>query len=1377
MITVTSVANTTPTISASTAEALPMTVGDPAGMPAARTVTIGDAESAPSALTTTVSSSNAMIATGTTTGTGSVRGVTVTPVGVGYATLTVTVSDGDLTASATLPVAVSGPLPTGTLNLYGASDASTAVDLGNGTMAVGDDENNTLRVYARDGSGYPVATLDVRAAGLALRDSDPTREIDIEASATKAGVTFWLGSHGQNKAAKTRLNRQELFTTTASGSTLTLGGSYQHLRDDMVAWDDANGARLGLAAAALRAPEGDGLGGPTGFNIEGAEFSPDGSTLYTGFRGPLTSDGKAIVVPITNPDALVTANPTTSASAAFGTPLTWDLAGRGIREMRRSNDGTYLLIAGPSGVGGTTFALYRWDANPANAPLPLSGDLTSFASHGSPEGIVDVPSPLVASSSAQLITDSGDQDWYGDGQAAKALDLGVRKATSARVVVGNPPACSTSPVTIGSVQGTGETSPVAGSTVTVRGTVIGDYEGPSPALRGVYVQDGGDGNATTSDGIFVFEGNTDRGLYLGDVVQVTGAVSEFQGQTQIGITTLEACGPGATVTPTDVTLPSSSATALERYEGMLVRFPQPLTVTEHFQLGRFGQVVLAANGKLRQPTADYRPGPQAAALQAANDLNRIIVDDASQFQNPDPIVFGRGGQPLSATNTLRGGDTTTNAVGVLTYTWAGNAASPNAYRLRPVEALGGMISFDPTDPRPTAPPAVGTGGIRVASANLLNFFNTYTGCTGGVAGAPIDCRGAENDTEYQRQLAKEVSSLRFLNADVIGVMELENDGYGPTSAEQALVNALNAVDGAGAWAFVDADAGTGVTDVAGSDAIKVAILYRTAAVTPVATFVDQAPGAFERRPVAETFTTTSSGARFTVVANHFKSKGSCPTGGVEADQGDGQGCWNARRTAQATELAGWVRDVVVPGAADPDVLILGDLNSYAQEDPIVALKAAGYTNLSAPDAYSYVFNGQWGYLDYVLASASLAPQVTGASDAHHNADEPSVLDYNTNFKSPAQVASLYAADRFRTSDHDPVLVGLNLGPSPLTSITVTPANPTVAKGTTQQFTATGTYFDGSTADITLSVTWSSSSTSTATISSTGLATAVAASGTSTISATQGAVVGSTVLTAAPATLSSIAVTPANPTVAKGTSQQFAATGTYSDASTADITSSVMWSSSSTATATIGTAGSATAVAASGTSTISATQGAVVGSTVLTAAPATLTSIAVTPANSTVPKGATRQFTATGTYSDGSTADVTASVTWASSSSGVTISSGGLATAVAVNGTSTISATSGSVVGSTVLTAAPAALMSIAVTPASPTIKKNAKQQFSPTGTYSDGTTARLSGAVTWSSSNAGVATITSGGLATGQDRGTTAIVATSGSISGSTTLNVTQGNK
>jgi len=336
-------------------------------------------------------------------------------------------------------------------------------------------------------------------------------------------------------------------------------------------------------------------------------------------------------------------------------------------------------------------------------------------------------------------------------------------------------------------------------------------------------------------------------------------------------------------------------------------------------------------------------------------------------------------------------------------------------------------------------------------------------------------------------------------------------------------------------------------------------------------------------------------------------------------------------------------------------------------------------------------------------------------------------------------------------------------PAPtLQLIAVTPSSPSIAKGLTQQFTATGTYSDSSTQNLTSSVTWASATPGVATITAGGLATG-AGTGSSTISATSGSVVGSAMLTVTAATLQSIAVTPANPSISKGATQQFTATGTYSDSSTQNLTASVTWASATPGVATI-TAGGLATGAGAGTSTISATSGSVVGSTVLTVTAATLQSIALTPSNSTIIKGATQQYTATGTYRDSSTQNLTGQVMWASATPGVaTITAGGLATG-AGTGTSTISATSGSVVGSTVLTVTAATLQSIALTPPNSTIIKGATQQYTATGTYSDSSTQNLTGQVTWASATPGVVTIAAGGLATGVGIGTTNITATLGTV-------------
>ena len=635
------------------------------------------------------------------------------------------------------------------------------------------------------------------------------------------------------------------------------------------------------------------------------------------------------------------------------------------------------------------------------------------------------------------------------------------------VVQSDPCAGAFTPIP--AIQGSGETSPFSGQTKTTEGVVVSDNEGPAPTLRGFYLQDPvGDGDPATSDGIFVFNGNNND-VENGDNVRVTGTAEEFQGQTQISNASIIDCDNGDTVTPTDITFPATSPTSLEAYEGMLVRVPETMTVTEHFLLGRFGQVLLSSEGKLDNPTAVVPPGPAAVALQLQNNLRKIIVDDSLQSQNPDPIRFGRGGQPLSASNTLRGGDTVTNLVGVMTYTWAGNAASPNAYRIRPLNALGGgPVDFQPTNPRPGTPVEV-DGNVRVVGMNLLNYFNTFDGlpdtvdnCRNGFGGPLTDCRGADTQAEFDRQWPKTVQAILGVDADVIGINEVENDGYGPDSAIAHLVARLNDTTSPGTYAFIDVDAATGQVNAAGTDAIKVGMIYRPAAVTPVGTtgalnslaFVNGGDPAPRSRPsIAQAFETVN-GARFIVDVNHFKSKGSACTA---PDAGDGQGNCNVVRKNAAIALRDWLATDPT-GTGDEDILIVGDLNSYAKEDPVTVLTDAGYTNLVDEfvegKPYSYLFDGQWGYLDYALGSPTALDQVAGIVEWHINSDEPSVLDYNLDFKTPGLQASLYAPDRFRVSDHDPIVVGLDADSDRPVVDAGGPYNVEEGGGTTQ-LTATG----------------------------------------------------------------------------------------------------------------------------------------------------------------------------------------------------------------------------------------------------------------------------------------------------------------------------------
>ncbi|TGL34859.1 hypothetical protein EHQ52_10240 [Leptospira koniambonensis] len=359
----------------------------------------------------------------------------------------------------------------------------------------------------------------------------------------------------------------------------------------------------------------------------------------------------------------------------------------------------------------------------------------------------------------------------------------------------------------------------------------------------------------------------------------------------------------------------------------------------------------------------------------------------------------------------------------------------------------------------------------------------------------------------------------------------------------------------------------------------------------------------------------------------------------------------------------------------------------------------------------------------------------------------------------------------------------------LVSIQVDPTNPSVAKGLTQNFTATGTYTDASTQDLTTSVTWTSSSTSKATISnaagSKGLATTLA-TGTTNITAKLGSVTSpASVLTVTAAALTSITIAPSSTlSIAKGRTQNFTATGHYTDSSTSDLTTQVTWSSFDQTKATVsntsGTNGKLTALQ-EGSTQISASYNSITSTdTAVTVTAAVLDSISITPTNSSLAKGYTTPFTANGVYSDATTLDITAQVTWASSntsSSTISNSSGneGVATAVAV-GTSSISATLGSVSSSTNFTVTAAVLVSIAVSPTNSNVYTTQTKDFTATGTYSDASTQNLTTSVTWASSDTSKATISNAagtnGRATGVAAGTITISATSGSVSGNTQLTV-----
>lgn len=566
------------------------------------------------------------------------------------------------------------------------------------------------------------------------------------------------------------------------------------------------------------------------------------------------------------------------------------------------------------------------------------------------------------------------------------------------------------------LQGEGFSSPLIGQTVAIRGVVVGDFqqedEDPfNTDLDGFYVQEETedyDANEFTSEGIFVYApGAID--VQIGDLVEVVGEVAEFSGLTELtNVSSIEIAGTAELPAPVEITLPTSEE-QLESVEGMLVRFPQSLTISEYFNYDRFGEIVLALPledlDRPFQPTSYLQPGAEAAEVQQAIISRRITLDDGRSMQNPDPARHPNG-EEFTLENLFRGGDLVKDATGILDYRF-------DVYRIQPTEAA----EYTRTNPRTAHPEAVG-GSLKVASFNVLNYFTT------------LGSRGADNANEFERQRTKIIAALTAIDADIVGLIEIENN----TEAIENLVNGLNEAIGEETYEYVP-------TGTIGTDEIKVAFIYKTASVSPIGDYavltseIDPRFIDTRNRPaLAQTFQEISSQGMFTVSVNHFKSKGS---GCGEGDDDPQQGNCNYTRTQAAEALVDWLATDPTD-SGDPDFMIIGDLNAYDEEDPIDKILAGADDVLGTEDdyvdlveeyqgefAYSYVFDGQFGYLDYALVNTSLASQITGAAEWHINADEPDILDYDTSFKQDAQDA-LYETDPYRASDHDPVIVGLNL---------------------------------------------------------------------------------------------------------------------------------------------------------------------------------------------------------------------------------------------------------------------------------------------------------------------------------------------------------------
>ncbi|MET1005761.1 MAG: ExeM/NucH family extracellular endonuclease, partial [Propionibacteriaceae bacterium] len=602
------------------------------------------------------------------------------------------------------------------------------------------------------------------------------------------------------------------------------------------------------------------------------------------------------------------------------------------------------------------------------------------------------------------------------------------------------------PLPIAEIQGTEGASPFANQPVTTTPSVVTAVYGTSTAdFRGFVIQTPGTGGrkdlSTASDAIFVFMGSKPFDVEIGQQVSVSGTAVEFNGLTEISNPTVtDVPGSYRPVRPVTGLRWASTVAQRENLESMLFSSREQFRVSDTYPLLPFGEVGLSAGALPVQPTDVGPIGSAAAAAQTAlNAANRVNLDDGSNRGFTVTANLPARTVPfLTRTHRVKVGDRLRLDEPVI------------------VDFRNGLWKFNPTRPveagdevatisavRADKRPAVG-GAFSVASFNVLNYFTT-TGkdradCVGGNLdtedsfNVTFDCdaRGAWDPADLKRQQDKITTAINQLDASVVGLMEIENSAKLGEAADEAtatLVNALNVSAGHRKWDYVRSS--TELQDVADQDVITNALIYQPKEVklnsdrAYALGSASGADGAFAnaRTPIAAAFTPRVGGQRMLVVVNHFKSKSS--GAGATGDNADtGQGAFNGDRVRQSQALLAWLPELQEQTRTDATALV-GDFNSYTQEDPLRALSAAGYRNAAPANQYSYTFSGLSGSLDHILLNSPARTRLTKADVWNINSGQSQALEYST-YKTTA--LDYYTPSPLRSSDHDPVVAGFRKGP-------------------------------------------------------------------------------------------------------------------------------------------------------------------------------------------------------------------------------------------------------------------------------------------------------------------------------------------------------------
>jgi predicted extracellular nuclease len=842
-------------------------------------------------------------------------------------------------------------------------------------------------------------------------------------------------------------------------------------------------ASANTAGPGLVVNEVYGGGGNSGATLKNDFVELRNTTTHTISLGGLSVQYRSATATGAPPSANIDPLPSVDLPAG-DTYLVQEAAGTGGTQDLPNPDDTTGSIAVAAG-GGQIFL-----ADTASAIDPGTGAISNthvldFVGWGTTTTSFETAKGPATTNTTSVTRDAAGTD---SNNNATDFTAGAPTPTACGTDCGATPPPPPTPHTIAEIQGSGDTSPFVGQPVVTEGVVTAAY--PTGGFFGYTIQTDATGSGTDatpgeSDAVFVHQPSGAVNATVGDQVSVTGTVSEFNGLTELNVNATDLQDEGAApigVTPRSMAYPTTDG-AREAHESELIAPTDQFTVTDNFDTNGFGEIGLATGDhQLWQPTDLYNPSIDpagVAAVQEDNAARGVVLNDGSSANylttSKNTVMAW-----LRPDNPVRIGSTATLHQPVILDFRNG------LWELQPTHQVTDegtdVATFSDTRTPNLQPQDVG-GDIKLGTFNVENFFPTsaaeYDAQTGNPnactsfndrQGNPIDVnqcspngpRGAWDQTNLDRQLVKEVKAINTMNVDVMSLEEIENSvqfGKDRDDALSKLVAALNADAGSTRWAAVPSPAVTDLPPTAAQDVIRTAFIYnpdKVQLVGPSKVLSDQSdpgePFANAREPLAQEFKRKGAfdSDGFLVVVNHMKSKGDSNPAATGDNANGIQGAFNGDRVRQAHALVDFAK-ATAQADGTKKIFLVGDFNSYTQEDPMQVLYQNGFVNQPSDDPKdtSYEFGSMAGSLDHVLANTAAANMVTHRDVWQINAEESVGFEYSR-YNYNAEL--LYQANQFRASDHNPELVGLS---APFTqqdstvSATATPSTVQKKKGTSR----------------------------------------------------------------------------------------------------------------------------------------------------------------------------------------------------------------------------------------------------------------------------------------------------------------------------------------